>query len=291
MCHADASRVVCDHGRNIAGLSGIPARKIVVAYACLVAVPLLTFAQESSHPAVMAAHPAAAAISSSSSAANEAALDLPDAPAPAEQNRTGQNQNPKSSQQQTTPPSSKGGLTLQGLGFSPAQTEANAKLQARLNKRTHMLQIHQRLGLITLAPMVATVLVSGGATQKHSHTADGTITEPSSSGVDLHVALGSLTAALYGATAYYAIAAPKIPGVKPRGTIKLHRDLAFIHAPGMVLTPILGAMALNQENEGEKIHGIASAHQYVAVTTLSAYVAAIVAVSWPIHWKFWEHNQ
>ncbi|HTV83292.1 MAG TPA: hypothetical protein VME18_11630 [Acidobacteriaceae bacterium] len=273
-------------------MSRNPAGRIVVAYACLVAVPLLAFAQESSHPAVIAIHPAAAAISSSSSAVNEAALDLPDAPLPArEQNGGGQSQNPKPAQPQKTPPGANSGLTLQGLGFSPSQTAANAKLQALLNKRTHMLQIHQKLGLITLAPMVTTVLVSSGAKQKHSHTAVATITEPGSSGVDLHVALGSLTAALYGATAYYAIAAPKVPGVKPRGAIRLHRDLTFIHAPGMVLTPILGAMALDQENQGEKVHGIASAHQYVAVTTLGAYVAAMVAVSWPIHLKFWEPNQ
>jgi hypothetical protein len=93
---------------------------------------------------------------------------------------------------------------------------------------------------------------------------------------------------MYGLTAYYAIAAPKIPGVKPKGAIRLHQDLVWIHAPGMVLTPILGGMALNQENQGEKPHGIAAAHSYVAWTTVGAYAASMVAVSWPIHWKFWE---
>jgi len=93
---------------------------------------------------------------------------------------------------------------------------------------------------------------------------------------------------MYGLTAYYAIAAPKIKGVKPKGAIRLHRDLVWIHAPGMVLTPILGGMALNQENQGEKPHGIAAAHSYVAWTTVTAYAASAVAVSWPIHWKFWE---
>lgn len=220
----------------------------------------------------------------STSATEDARLNLPDAPVPV-QTASG------SQQSQTRQQAPSNGLSLQGLGFTPQQTQANAQLQARLNRRTHMLKIHQRLGLITLIPMAATVFVSGGATQKHSHVAGAPVTEPSSAGVDLHVALGSLTAAMYGATAYYAIAAPRIPGVKMRGAIRLHRDLAFIHGPGMVLTPILGAMALNQENQGEKIHGIASAHQYVAVVTISAYVAAIVAVSWPIHLKFWEKRK
>jgi hypothetical protein len=56
----------------------------------------------------------------------------------------------------------------------------------------------------------------------------------------------------------------------------------------MVLTPILGAIAFKQEQNGEKVHGIASAHGPVAVVTVSAYAASIVAVSWPIHLKFWE---
>jgi len=138
-------------------------------------------------------------------------------------------------------------------------------------------------------PMCATVIVAGGAKSKRNRTGpNGTVTGPSDSGVDLHVALGSTTALLYGVTAYYAIAAPKIPGVKPKGAIRWHRDLVWIHAPGMVLTPILGAMALNQENNGEHVHGIASAHSYVAWTTVATYGASIIAVSWPIHLKFWE---
>jgi hypothetical protein len=61
-----------------------------------------------------------------------------------------------------------------------------------------------------------------------------------------------------------------------------------VHGPGMVLTPILGAMAYNQENSGKKANGIAAQHGTVAWITSIAYGTSIVAVSWPIHWKFWE---
>jgi len=269
-------------------LNAVAARRGFFTLCVLFFFPILTLAQSSLHPQeTQNAEPVA-----SSSLIAAAALDLPDAPTPSD----GQNQaqtsqqttQPKKQQTQPTAPNSGSGLSLQGLGFSPQQTQANAALQAKLNKRTHDLKVHQTLGLITLAPMIATIAVSGGATQKHSKTGGTTVTEPSSAGVDLHAALGSLTAALYGATAYYAIVAPKIPGVKPKGAIRLHRDLVWIHGPGMILTPILGGMALSQEDKGEKIHGIASAHQYVAITTVGAYAAAIVAVSWPIHLKFWE---
>ncbi|HKR86371.1 MAG TPA: carboxypeptidase-like regulatory domain-containing protein [Terriglobales bacterium] len=159
-------------------------------------------------------------------------------------------------------------LSLSDLGFGAPQTQGSAKQQALLNKRSHMLHVHQELGLITTVPLVATVLTG--------FTAGGRST--SSTTRDVHAALGSTTALLYGATAYYAIFAPKIPGTKTEGPIKLHKALAWIHGPGMVLTPILGAMAFEQKSKGEKVHGIAGAHGTVAVTTAIAYGLAIYSV-------------
>ncbi len=151
-------------------------------------------------------------------------------------------------------------------------------MQARLDRRTHDLKVHQRLGLITLAPLAAACISSAAAPPDPRNGQGNTI------GRDIHVSLGSLSVAMYGATAYYAIKAPRIQGEGPsKGGIKLHKYLIYIHAPGMILTPILGAMAFNQAADGEKVHGIASAHAAVAWTTVAAYTAAIVAVSWPIH--------
>jgi len=149
-----------------------------------------------------------------------------------------------------------------------------------------MLKVHQTLGLITTIPMVAALITGPQAKAKGKN--GETITEPTSANLDFHIALGGLTTGLYWTTAYYAIFAPKIPDIKPKGAIRLHRDLVWIHAPGMILTPILGIMAYKQENAGEKVHGIASAHGTAAYITAAAYGASIVAVSWPIHWKFWE---
>lgn len=176
--------------------------------------------------------------------------------------------------------------SLASLGFSLQQTQGNTKLQARLDKRTAMLKLHQKLGLITLVPMAADLITGPMAKAKGRN--GQTIREPSQTNLDLHAALGSTTAALYFTTAYLAYAAPRVPGVKKRGAIRLHEALAFIHGPGMILTPILGAMAFNEEQNGEKVHGIASAHGAVATATVLAYGASIVAVAWPIHLKFWE---
>ncbi len=184
------------------------------------------------------------------------------------------------------PSSSSQEPSLSDLGFTPQQTQADPKLQAELNKRTEMLKIHQRLGLITLAPMAATLIT--GPMVKAKGRNGQTITEPSNANLDFHAALGGATTALYFSTAYFAVFAPKVPGNPKHGAIRFHEALAFVHGPGMILTPILGYDAYKQENAGEKVHGIASLHGPVAIATVCAYGASIVAVSWPIHLKFRE---
>jgi Carboxypeptidase regulatory-like domain len=162
-----------------------------------------------------------------------------------------------------------GALSLGDLGFSPTQTQGNAQDQARLDKRSHMLKIHQRIGLIDTAPLVATVLLGVGAGGKKTSTTDRWA----------HLALGSVTGDLYFLSAYYAIRAPRIAGTETHGPIRVHKALAWIHGPGMILTPILGAIAFDQKSKGEKVHGIASAHGAVAIVTAGAYGASILAVS------------
>ena len=159
--------------------------------------------------------------------------------------------------------------SLEDLGFSASESQANARQQALLDKRTHMLKIHQRMGLITTIPMIASVVTSLNAGGKSEGTASR----------DLHVALGALTGDLYGITAYYAIRAPRIAGTETKGPIKVHKILAWIHGPGMIATPILGAMAFSQKNNGEKVHGAAAAHGPVAIVTAGAFGAALLAVS------------
>lgn len=165
--------------------------------------------------------------------------------------------------------------TLQQLGITPQMTQANVKAQQRLNRRQWMLRWHQRLGLITGGAMFATFFLG------HSAGPHGTPT-----GRNIHVALGTATTALYFTTAYLALDAPKIPGTKPTGAVKLHEILAWIHFPGMILTPILGYMAYHQEQLGQRPHGIAKLHGLVATVTFFAFVSSIVAVSWPIHLPF-----
>jgi hypothetical protein len=164
---------------------------------------------------------------------------------------------------------SKTAPSLSDLGFTPEQTQGNAKQQALLDKRTHMLKVHQKLGLITTAPLIATIVTSLGAGGKNTSNSDRTA----------HLVLGAVSGDLYFITAYYAIRVPRVPETKTRGPIRFHKAMAWIHGPGMILTPILGALAYNQKSNGEKVHGIASAHGPVAIVTAGAFGAALLSVS------------
>ncbi|HTV56814.1 MAG TPA: hypothetical protein VMI06_18090 [Terriglobia bacterium] len=222
-------------------------RTVALAVWCLYAVTTFSFSQ-ASNPAPATPSSSAAKTASSSPSQTE-----------------------KNAPQQTKAPS--GNVpSLEGLGFSPSVIHGSAKLQAMLNKRSHMLQIHQKLGLLTTIPLAATVFTGPGA--KGHHGMPGSAT-----GRDVHAGLGALTVGMYAATAYYAIRAPKAPGIKTRGNVRLHKAMAWIHGPGMVLTPILGSIAFSQLSKGERVHGIAKYHAWAAYTTAGAYGVAILSVS------------
>jgi hypothetical protein len=230
-------------------------RMIALAGACLLAAPWVSLAQTS----------------------NDAPTPPQEnkVPAPAQENQT----TPAPQEKKTTPapqenlPNAPSSSTtepsLADLGFPTEQTQGDAKQQALLDKRTRMLKMHQRMGLITTIPLIVTVATSFNAGGKSTSTASR----------DLHTALGGLTGDLYFITAYYAIRAPRVPGTETRGPIRFHKAMAWIHGPGMILSPILGIIAFDQKNKGEKVHGIASAHGPVAIVTAGAFGAALLSVS------------
>jgi hypothetical protein len=228
-------------------------RAILLSCSCLLAVPSLSFAQT-----------ADPATSSSQDAQKPAA--------PQDQKATPESQQPAtkpSSDLPNAPSSTKTEPSLEDLGFSASQAKGDAKQQALLDKRARMLKTHQRLGLITTIPLIATVATSLNAGGKNTSTASR----------DLHTALGGLTGDLYFISAYYAIRAPRVAGTQTRGPIRFHKAMAWIHGPGMIVTPILGIMAFDQKNKGEKVHGIAQAHGPIAIVTAGAYGAALLSVS------------
>jgi len=157
-------------------------------------------------------------------------------------------------------------LSLEDLGFKKTDTQSNPELQFQLEKRTSMLKTHQVLGLITTIPMIAQFFLAQGVNRNIDRR-------------NVHMAVGITTATLYATTASFAIFAPKPEGIEDKGNTKLHRGLAWIHGPLMVLTPILGGIAYNQLSNGQKVHGVAQFHGAAATLLLVSYVASMAVMS------------
>jgi hypothetical protein len=160
-------------------------------------------------------------------------------------------------------------LDLGDLGFSQEQTQGDSALQVRLENRSKNLKTHQVLGLITLAPMAASLFSGSGASAE----------EGTDSKRDLHMNLYLASGAMYFTTAYFAIRAPRGENVKRTGATRVHRWLSYVHFPAMVLTPILGYQAKKQIDDGRLPHGLAKYHAEVAGVGAAAFFASF-AVLW-----------
>lgn len=160
-------------------------------------------------------------------------------------------------------------LSLEDLGISPSQAGGDPAQQARLEERSRDLKVHQTLGLITAVPMVAALMTGEKAG----------VEEGSKSGRDLHMGLGIAAGALYFTTAYFAIHAPRIEGRKKSGATQVHRALAFIHFPAMVMAPILGYQAKKKADKGESPTGLAKHHSDFAGTAAAAFLASLAVVT------------
>ncbi len=158
-------------------------------------------------------------------------------------------------------------ISLDDLGFQKTQTESNPELQKTLEKRSSMLKTHQVLALVTAAPMIANYFLGDEAGHSGSTR-------------NAHAWLGATTASLYFTSASFAIFAPKPDGIEDQGNTRIHRALAWVHAPLMIITPILGTMAKNQIESGHRhVTGIVDLHGAAATTLLISYLASIAVMS------------
>jgi hypothetical protein len=151
------------------------------------------------------------------------------------------------------------GLNTSEVALTPEQIKDQKTLETRHSK----LKTHEVLGLTTLGFMTATLLTGGSALDSN-----------------MHMYLGMATGALYYATAYYSLTAPKPANIKDRGNIVWHKRLAWIHFPAMVLAPILGYMYKKNEDDGKKSSSLVKQHSAVAGVGFGAFAisAALMTI-------------
>lgn len=148
-------------------------------------------------------------------------------------------------------------LTLNDLSFKQEELKVDPKLTEMMEVRHSKLQTHQKLGLVTMAAMTATVLLAENASSN-----------------DVHKIAGVTTGLLYWTTAYFSLSAPKPPGIKESGSTKIHEALAWIHAPLMAIVPVLGWIHKDNDRKGKESTGIVKAHAPLAAVAYGSFMAA-----------------
>lgn len=148
-------------------------------------------------------------------------------------------------------------LTLSDLNFNKEQIKVDPEFTKIAVERQRKLQIHQKLGLATMAAMTATVILADKAKKN-----------------DVHEIAGITTGLLYWTTAYYSLSAPEVEGVKDTGSTKIHKTLAWIHAPLMAIVPVLGYLNKENDRKGKKSTGLVAAHGGLATAAYISFMAA-----------------
>lgn len=152
-------------------------------------------------------------------------------------------------------------LKVDELGFSKQATLPELNVQTQLEDRRFYLRQHQIWGLISAGALALSVFTGGEGDLPPAHPF-----------------FAGLAVTSYMAAAYTAWKAPSL-NVKPKGGIAWHRRLAWIHVPGMIITPILGYMAAKKIQNHEKLDGVEEYHKDVAGVTAVALAAAALTVS------------
>lgn len=148
-------------------------------------------------------------------------------------------------------------ISLSDLSFNQEQLKVDPKITQMMEERHSKLQIHQKLGLATMAAMTATLLVADSAKDN-----------------DVHKIAGITTGLLYWTTAYFSLSAPKPEGITDTGSTKIHRALAWVHAPLMAIVPVLGYLHKENDRKGKKSTGIVEAHGALATAAYISFMSA-----------------
>jgi hypothetical protein len=133
--------------------------------------------------------------------------------------------------------------------------------------RRTMLTMHQIGGFLSLGSMIATAYF-GQRALDHSQRTDR----------DLHQTFVVTTISLYSATALLSVLSPPplIRRDDETSTTTIHKTLAWIHAAGMIITPILGA-AINRR--GASYYQKARVHQVSGYITTAVFAASMIVVT------------
>jgi hypothetical protein len=137
-----------------------------------------------------------------------------------------------------------------------------------LDIRRFMLTAHQISGFTTVALMITAAYFGQRTIDNHMNRSLG----------DTHQQLVGATIATYSLTALLAVLSPP-PMIRrddEESTTTLHKTLAWIHAAGMIITPILGSMIGGRRSfNTDKAHF----HQVAGYITTAVFTTSLIVVT------------
>lgn len=148
-----------------------------------------------------------------------------------------------------------------GIGIAPKLSIANREKELKI--RRNMFKIHQAVGFLTAAGMIAQGFL--GARIYNPDTYSDKL-KAAHKATGLGVQIGYVTTALMAFTA-----PPPLVNRKGISNIKVHKYLSYIHLTGMITTSVLGPRI-------KKDYNLKPYHRAAAYTTFASYLGSMVVL-------------
>jgi hypothetical protein len=145
------------------------------------------------------------------------------------------------------------------------------------DKRSHMLDHHEKMGHITMGLMAATVataIIGAHKIKDERSKRGGLKSKDDASKLNLHMGLAVASLASYFTTAYFSLSAPKPEGMEDETSRLWHKRLAWIHGASMILAPVLGYFAFKDYHDGKDPSGISKLHKPLMFVGVAAFAAS-----------------
>ena len=155
------------------------------------------------------------------------------------------------------------------MGIASPLTPESRKSELKL--RRTMLVAHEVSGFVTLGLMVTTVYYGQKVLNEFYTSNYRPLLRKHTQFVDATIATYSITALLS------LLSPPPVIRRDEISTVSIHRALAWVHVTGMILTPIIAAIA--KKGRGATDMSILRIHQISAYITTAAFTASMIVVT------------
>lgn len=152
------------------------------------------------------------------------------------------------------------------VGLAPKIITAESR-EKELHVRRNMFRIHQTVGLLTAAGMLAQGIIG---TKLYNNKTDNYVNlRNTHRGLSKGINIAYVTTALMSFTS-----PPPMINRKKFDNIKLHKILSYVHLTGMITTNVLSRQ-INSSSDFAKTRKL---HKYAGLTTFGAYALAIATI-------------